>query len=124
MIETADLEIDFFSNSKLLVQNIISVLGKIENPNLELLKEVLDLVLKITEKQLQITEIVVKENYDGVILNETLDKILVGMICVVNSSEGKKIGKIEKISEDKNQYTLKIVGENKRINVTRDKFNI
>lgn len=124
MIETADLEIDFFSNSKLLVQNIISVLGKIENPNLELLKEVLDLVLKITEKQLQITEIVVKENYDGVILNETLDKILVGMICVVNSAEGKKIGKIEKISEDKNQYTLKIVGENKRINVTRDKFNI
>lgn len=118
--------VDFFSSSKLLVKNVLSVLNKVENPNIELLKEVMELVLKITEKQLQITEIVIKENYDEVVLNETLDKILVGMICVVNSKEGKKIGKVEEIKEiggDK-IYILKIVGEDKKIEVSREKFNI
>ena len=117
-------KIDFFGTAKLLIKNMTSVLNKVEYPSIELYKEVLSMVLKITEKQLAITEIVIKEEYDDVILSDSLDAILVNMLCVVTNNGTKKIGKITSVDSSKNKYSLTILGENRTITVTRDKFNI
>lgn len=116
---------DFFDTGKLLVRNISSVLSKVENPDNELLKESLSLLLKITESQLDINKVLVSNSYgNGVIVNTIVDKILVNMLCVINMKDGKKTGKIIHIDIEQNIYKIKILGEEKVISVSRDKFNI
>jgi hypothetical protein len=118
-----NVDISYFSETRKITQNIISVLNKTEQTNNEITKEILIYILKKLEKQNDINESLIKEFYNNISLTNSSDNILVGMFCIVNGNNTKKVGKIEEINED-NSYTIRIIGEDKKIKVTREKFNL
>ena len=112
-------KITYFDSTKKLLQNLENCTSK--DIDLEFVKEALKSLVNILQTQNSFIEYLVEldENMEIV---DTETQILKGMICFIRGR--KQFGKIIDIDEEKNIYTLKILGKDEKLRVTKKHFNI
>tara|TARA_R110000737_G_scaffold295757_1_gene302409 strand:+ start:1677 stop:2027 length:351 start_codon:yes stop_codon:yes gene_type:complete len=112
-------QITYFDTTKKLLQNLENCTNKdIDN---DFIKEALKTLINIMQSQNAFLEYVVELDEDMELLsNDT--QIIKGMLCYIRGR--KRFGKIVDIDIEENIYTLKVIGTEEILKVTKKHFNI
>lgn len=112
-------QITYFDTAEKLLQNLSNCVDKDIDPTFT--KEALKTIITLMKTQNNILESIVEKNNDVEIVKNA-EPIVKGMICYIR--EKKKFGQIIKIEPDGDICTLKILGTDNIITVTKNQFNI
>lgn len=112
-------QITYFDTTKKLLQNLENCTNKdIDN---DFVKEALKTLINIMQTQNSFIEYLVELDDDMELVSDDR-QIIKGMICFIRGR--KKFGKIIDIDEDENIYTLRVLGTDEKLRVTKKHFNI
>jgi hypothetical protein len=112
-------DISYFDTTEKLLQNLANGLEKdVDN---HFMKESLKTLVTIMKTQNSIIQNLV-ELEKGFVSTRTADPIIKGMICYIR--EKKKFGQIINIDKETDKCTLKVLGTDNIVTVSKNQFNI
>jgi len=112
-------KITYFDTTKKLLQNLENCANK--DIDSEFIKEALKTLINIMQTQNSFIEYLIELDENMELVSDD-SQIILGMICFIRGK--KKFGKIIAIDDATGIYTLRVLGSDERLRVTKKHFNI
>ena len=111
-------KITYFDTTKKLLQNLENCTNK--DIDSEFVKECLKTLINIVQTQNSFLEHLIELDENMELVSDDT-QIIKGMVCYIRGR--KKFGKIVSVDTDRNIYTLRVLGTEETLNVTKKDFN-
>ncbi len=112
-------QISYFDTTSKLLKNLENCTDK--NIDMDFVKESLKTIINIMQTQNSFIEYLIQID-DNMEIVSTDSQIVNGMICYIRNKQ--KFGKIFDINHQDNKYSLKVLGTNDILTVSKKDFNI